>query len=214
MTLPAGGWAAEWRRFAEGHLPGGWPESWAEGPPEGAPVDPPGELGEATRRQWRDRRGRWIDMPDVFAPPAERNWLGERQRMSGIHRRGMPPTPLSMLVATGEPDMQRFGAPALGRLMVPDSWDPGTRAERDGVPFAADNGGFWGVDEAKYKAMCEAIAKAGSHPLWVTVPDVLLHPADGPPVGDWRRTAERFGQCGRRGRRRWGGGRGRVLRGR
>lgn len=126
-------------------------------------------------------------------PPAE-NWLGDEMRMSDIHREGFGPTPITMLVTTGQLDMERFASPALGRLLVPDMQDGAPRTEKGGIPFAADNGGFWGVDEAKYKQMCEKLAAQDVHPLWVTVPDVLIHPEDGPPYGDWKATANRYDQ--------------------
>jgi ribosomal protein S18 acetylase RimI-like enzyme len=131
--------------------------------------------GRATRaRAWVEHGHTLAELRDPETP-AE-NWLGEGQRMSGVRRRGFERTPLGLLVSTGQPDMERYASPALGRLLVPGSYGQSAEDAAEGVPFAADNGGFWGVPEADYKRMAEELSGGRKKPLWVTVPDVFLHP--------------------------------------
>jgi GNAT superfamily N-acetyltransferase len=125
-------------------------------------------------RAWTDKGHTLAELRDPETP--KKNWLGESQRMSGVRRRGFERTPLGLLVSTGQPDMERYASPALGRLLVPGSYGQSAEDAAEGVPFAADNGGFWGVPEGDYKRMAEELSGGRKKPLWVTVPDVFLHP--------------------------------------
>lgn len=145
--------------------------------------------------QRRDAHGRWVRIPhvDQIKPPAK-NWLGRKQRMSGIKRRGFGKTPVTFLVSFSQRDAMDYKSANLGRLLVPGNHPDAKVSELKGVPFAIDNGGFWGVPEKDYKDMIQEMHDLDVHPLWVTVPDVLIHNPDGSVTGDWKGTAERFEQ--------------------
>jgi hypothetical protein len=85
-----------------------------------------------------------------------------------------------LLVSTGQPDMERYASPALGRLLVPGSYGQSDEDAAEGVPFAADNGGFWGVPEGDYKRMAEELSRGRKKPLWVTVPGRVPAPVPDP----------------------------------
>jgi hypothetical protein len=170
---------------------------WDDEPEPAAPLLPDDAVKRFDPHEARDRHGRWTNEGrggGGATAKVGKNWLGHPMRESGIHRRGFDPTPAVMLVTTGQPDMDRFASGSLGRLLVPGSSSAAKATEADGVPFAVDNGGFFGVPEAKYKAMLEKLAKDRVHPLWVTVPDVIHHLPDGTIVGDADATIKRFEQ--------------------
>lgn len=87
-----------------------------------------------------------------------------------------------LLVTTGQPDMQRFSDPHLGRLIQPRHTSSVQETHQSGTPWAADNDCFQGLNETKYRAMLKKIAPLDSL-KWVTAPDV---------VGDALATAQRF----------------------
>jgi hypothetical protein len=60
----------------------------------------------------------------------------------------------------------------LGRLVMPDSYSSVERTARAGVPWAADNGGYRGVDFARWERMLDRIAGLPGC-LFVTCPDVI-----------------------------------------
>lgn len=158
-------------------------------------------LDAATRKkdfnpsEARDSHGRWRRIPHVeqVVSPSK-NWLGRKMRMSSIRRKGYEKTPVTFLVSFSQNDAMEYGSANLGRLLVPGNHPDAKLSEMKGVPFAIDNGGFWGVPEKGYKNMIQEMHDLGVHPLWVTVPDVLHHNEDGSVIGDWKATAKRFEQ--------------------
>jgi hypothetical protein len=62
-------------------------------------------------------------------------------------------------------------SPYLGHLLTPGNGNDVAAIVATGLPFAADNGCFNGLDEPAYRAMLGKVA--GQGPLWVTVPDVV-----------------------------------------
>lgn len=77
-----------------------------------------------------------------------------------------------LLVTTGHPDMERYAHPNLGRLLQPRHYSSAKRTALSGVPWAADNDCFQGLDAAAYVRMLDAIAGLPGC-LFVTVPDVV-----------------------------------------
>lgn len=88
-----------------------------------------------------------------------------------------------LLVTTGHPDMDRYRHPCLGRLVQPRHYSSIRLTAEQGIPWAADNDCFQGLNEPEYLAM---LAKIRGLPgcLFVTVPDV---------VGDHAATLELWG---------------------
>jgi len=79
---------------------------------------------------------------------------------------------LYLLVTTGHPDMARYAHPNLGRLVQPRHYSSVRATAEQGVPWAADNDCFQGLDEQAYRTMLAAIdGLPGCR--FVTVPDVV-----------------------------------------
>ncbi len=58
----------------------------------------------------------------------------------------------------------------LGQLLTPGS---GNEPGGMGLPWACDNGCFGGLDEPKFRRMCEKASVASKKPMWVVAPDVV-----------------------------------------
>lgn len=86
-----------------------------------------------------------------------------------------------LLVTCGlEPLKREHGAPereALGRLLTPRHYPNLDETAGAGMPWAADNDCFGGLDVARFSSMLEALGQAGAYGLgscrFVSVPDVL-----------------------------------------
>lgn len=77
-----------------------------------------------------------------------------------------------LLVTTGHPDMRRYASPFLGRLVQPRHTSS-IRATADaGVPWAADNDCYQGLDQPAYLRMLATIHGLPGC-LFVVVPDVV-----------------------------------------
>lgn len=93
-----------------------------------------------------------------------------------------------LLVTTAHPSLHEHtfeGAihPNLGRLIQPRHTSSIEATATSGIPWAADNDCFQGLDPVKYVAMIDRIAPLAASCLYVTVPDV---------VGDALATAHEF----------------------
>ncbi len=77
-----------------------------------------------------------------------------------------------LLVTTGHPDMARYAHPNLGRLVQPRHYSSIRATAEAGIPWAADNDCFQGLDEPKFRGMVEAIRDLPGC-LFVTCPDVV-----------------------------------------
>jgi hypothetical protein len=88
-----------------------------------------------------------------------------------------------LLATQAEPQMVEYAHPNLGRLIQPRHYNalPATIAR--GVPWAADNDCYQGLDASAYNAMLDRVHHVGGCCLFVAVPDV---------VGDAHATAEQF----------------------
>lgn len=87
-----------------------------------------------------------------------------------------------LLVTHGQPTMERFASPYLGRLIQPRHYSSIEKTAASGIPWAADNDCFQGLDHVAFSAMLDRIK--GLHGcLWVTCPDV---------VGDHTATVAQF----------------------
>lgn len=73
----------------------------------------------------------------------------------------------------------------LGRLLTPRHFSAAAATVAAGVPFAADNDCFQGLDEDAFRAMLRALRPVAADCAWVTAPDV---------VGDAALTLQRFRQ--------------------
>lgn len=73
----------------------------------------------------------------------------------------------------------------LGRLLTPRHYSAARESLAAGVPVAADNDCFQGLDREAFTAMLDALAPVASELLFVTVPDV---------VGDAEETLARFAE--------------------
>lgn len=89
-----------------------------------------------------------------------------------------------LLVTTGHPDMERYAHPNLGRLLQPRHYSSVERTALSGIPWAADNDCFQGLDASAYVRMLDRLSGLPGC-LFVTVPDV---------VGDANATLELWGQ--------------------
>lgn len=88
-----------------------------------------------------------------------------------------------VLLGKAEPSLEKLAHPNLGRLVGPrDCGNVAATAER-GVPWAADNDCFGGLDAPAFRRMVGRLPVDGC--LFVTVPDV---------VGDHRATVRRWGR--------------------
>lgn len=86
--------------------------------------------------------------------------------------------------------IQHRASPYLGRLTTPKC---GTRVGHDGLPWAADNGCFKGLDEPAFVRMLERIPRGA---IFVVAPDVLCdHAAT---VEQWKRWAPMIRELGQR----------------
>src|SRR5262245_4586937 len=93
-----------------------------------------------------------------------------------------------LLVSTPHPHLYEHGDkpdtvhPNLGRLFTPRHTSRTTDTAAAGIPWAADNDCFQGLDEAAYRKMLDKLeGQPGCR--WVTVPDV---------VGDAQATLDLF----------------------
>jgi hypothetical protein len=97
-----------------------------------------------------------------------------------------------LLVTTGHPDMIRYGHPNLGRLVQPRHYSSIERTAHAGVPWAADNDGFNGVNESAFRAMLERLRGLPGC-LFVAAPDVYCDaPATLANFARWRRELDGF----------------------
>lgn len=87
-----------------------------------------------------------------------------------------------ILVHTAHPQAVKHAGDGFGRLLSPRQFSRAADTGREGIPWAADNDCFQGLDAVAYVRMLDAIQGAPGC-LFVTVPDV---------VGDARATAELF----------------------
>jgi hypothetical protein len=77
-----------------------------------------------------------------------------------------------LLVTTGHPDMLRYAHPNLGRLVQPRHFSSIRATAEAGIPWAADNDCFQGLDAAAFERMLDAIRGLPGC-LFVTCPDVV-----------------------------------------
>src|SRR5438045_7069484 len=103
-----------------------------------------------------------------------------RDRVGVVDRRQAAGKPM-LLVTQALPQMLLHAHPNLGRLVTPRHWPRIGETSRVGIPWAADNDCFQGLDVEAYWRMLEGLPRRGC--LFVTVPDV---------VGDARATAHQF----------------------
>lgn len=102
-------------------------------------------------------------------------------RVSMMQRLAAHPSPL-LLCTTAHPSLMQHAHPSLGRLVQPRHFSSIERTAGEGVPWAADNDCFQGLDAPRFYAMLDRLQ--GVHGcLFVTVPDV---------VGDAVATAKQF----------------------
>lgn len=107
---------------------------------------------------------------------------------SASHRRALASRGPFLLVTTAHPSMHEHTLdgklhPNLGRLIQPRHTSSIELTAEAGIPWAADNDCFQGLNPAKYVAMLDRIAPVAATCLYVTVPDV---------VGDALATARDF----------------------
>jgi hypothetical protein len=101
-----------------------------------------------------------------------------RSRLPLLERIGGP----LLLVTTAHPSLLEHDHPNLGRLVQPRHYSSIERTAASGIPWAADNDCFQGLDARRYFAMLDRL-RSLDRCLFVTVPDV---------VADARATAHRF----------------------
>lgn len=89
-----------------------------------------------------------------------------------------------ILVTTAHPQALKHQGEGFGRLLVPEHHPRAKDTAEAGIPWAADNGCYQGLDERLYRKMLSKITELPGC-LFVTVPDV---------VGDARATLRLFGQ--------------------
>lgn len=77
-----------------------------------------------------------------------------------------------LLVTTGHPDMLRYAHPNLGRLVQPRETSSVHRTAASGIPWAADNDCFQGLNPRAYERMLKRISGLAGC-IFVTVPDVV-----------------------------------------
>jgi hypothetical protein len=78
-----------------------------------------------------------------------------------------------LLATQAEPQMIQYAHPSLGRLVQPRHYSSLPATIERGVPWAADNDCFNGLDPRAYHAMLDRLHNVGGRCLFVTVPDVL-----------------------------------------
>lgn len=91
---------------------------------------------------------------------------------------------MRILVTTAHPQALKHQGEGFGRLLVPEHYPRARDTAEAGIPWAADNGCYQGLDERRYRKMLSAIEGLPGC-LFVTVPDV---------VGDARATLRLFRQ--------------------
>lgn len=79
-----------------------------------------------------------------------------------------------LLVTTGHPDMERYRHPHLGRLVQPRHYSSIERTAAGGIPWAADNDCYQGLDAKAFGKMLDRIANLPGC-LFVTCPDVVAN---------------------------------------
>lgn len=81
-----------------------------------------------------------------------------------------------LLVTTAQTDMERYAHPNLGRLIQPRHTSSIERTAVSGIPWAADNDCFQGLDAEAYERMLYRVSGLRGC-LFVTVPDVVADAA-------------------------------------
>jgi hypothetical protein len=109
-------------------------------------------------------------------------------RAGHLNREAMKMRGPLIMVTSAQPSLETHeldGAihPNLGRLIQPRHTSSIERTHETGMPWAADNDCFQGLNEKKYVAMLDRITPVAESCLFVTVPDV---------VGDALTTAKMF----------------------
>lgn len=87
-----------------------------------------------------------------------------------------------ILVHTAHPQAMQHCGPGFGRLLSPRQFSRVSDTAEAGIPWAADNDCFQGLDADAYRRMLAAITRVPGC-RFVTAPDV---------VGDWRTTRKLF----------------------
>lgn len=90
-----------------------------------------------------------------------------------------------LLATQAEPQMIEHAHPNLGRLVQPRHHNALATTVARGIPWAADNDCYQGLDPPAYNAMLDRLHHVRGRPLFVAVPDV---------VGDAEQTARLFGR--------------------
>lgn len=88
-----------------------------------------------------------------------------------------------LLATQAEPQMIEHAHPNLGRLIQPRHHNALAATIERGIPWAADNDCYQGLDPRAYYAMLDRLHHVGGRCLFVAVPDV---------VGDAHQTARQF----------------------
>jgi len=88
-----------------------------------------------------------------------------------------------LLATQAEPQMIEHAHPNLGRLIQPRHCNALAATIERGIPWAADNDCYQGLDPHAYNAMLDRLHQVGGRGLFVAVPDV---------VGDAHQTARQF----------------------
>lgn len=89
---------------------------------------------------------------------------------------------MRILVTTAHPQCVKHAGPGFGRLIQPRHYPRIYDTAQVGIPWAADNDCFQGLDATAFRKMLNAIWGLPGC-LFVAAPDV---------VGDWQQTRERF----------------------
>lgn len=79
---------------------------------------------------------------------------------------------MRILVTTAHPQALEHAGPGFGRLLVPDHFPRAAATARAGIPWAADNGCFQGLNAKRYRRMLRTIRGLPGC-LFVAVPDVV-----------------------------------------
>lgn len=75
-----------------------------------------------------------------------------------------------LLMSSAHPTHMKYRHPLLGRLVVPRDWYRVDETHAAGIPWAADNGAYTGLDEAAWLRMINGISGVPGC-LFATVPD-------------------------------------------
>lgn len=94
---------------------------------------------------------------------------------------------MMLLVTTGHPQVIAHLTPSLGRLVQPRHYSSIRATASSGIPWAADNDCFQGLDAPAYFRMLDALVGLPGC-LFVTVPDVVADPVG--TIRGWVRWSE------------------------